>query len=442
MDLSDPKHPPYEAISYTWGPEPTSTSPALPITINGQEVLIRQNLHECLLRMRKPDEVRVLWNDFLCIDQDRLDEKGRQVAMIGDVFHDAERVRVWVGEHDGGSEMLFRGWPEERKIEERGALGLVLGFDRKVLRRSKLSREESKMRSDVWMQFFNRRYWGRTWIVQEVYQAKEIVVHCGEDEMDWDELIGNRFDGESFFDGISLRAMLNVPESDQLGSNVIGRIRELNANRRGSSGTPEGGFDDKGILFFTQHFQHSWCSVPHDKVYGFLSMEGPGYRNRPIAIDYNMSLPELLVSIYEKRNIQHDEQLQLSEWKKTLPEAHAVLASLRLNQKQRMEVLKIVASRATHAQDEIERQRWQNLYTQLEFAIDKLWRRDKSVSGTSDKNYGPDLKWDESEEHGSINDDANQMVASSAKIGYAGVKFGEGEYYIKLPTPFSRKRKE
>lgn len=85
------------------------------------------------------------------------------------------------------------------------------------------------------MRFFNRPYWGRTWIVREIYHAQQIVVHCGQDEMTWNELIADNFEGKNYFDGISLRAGLNVPECAQLEENVIRRIRQLNVNRRGVS---------------------------------------------------------------------------------------------------------------------------------------------------------------------------------------------------------------
>lgn len=81
--------------------------------------------------------------------------------MLGDVFRPAETVRVWVGEHEGGSEMLFRGWPQDGKADDTMATGLVKELDRVVLRRSKLSRAESKKRANVWMRFFNRRVLGQ-----------------------------------------------------------------------------------------------------------------------------------------------------------------------------------------------------------------------------------------------------------------------------------------
>ena len=97
-------NPTYEAISYAWASPLHQQS----ITINDTSVSIRKNLHSFLLRYRDPVLEKVLWVDALSISQTDLDEKARQVAMIGRVFKQAERVRVWVGEHADGSELLFR----------------------------------------------------------------------------------------------------------------------------------------------------------------------------------------------------------------------------------------------------------------------------------------------------------------------------------------------
>lgn len=88
---------PYEALSYTWGDPVFSeqiyvgvdpASPSMPIT---------QNLYNALQHLRKSDESRILWIDALCINQSNAEEKGHQVAHMGQVFSNAEVVTVWLG---------------------------------------------------------------------------------------------------------------------------------------------------------------------------------------------------------------------------------------------------------------------------------------------------------------------------------------------------------
>lgn len=88
---------PYEALSYTWGdpvfPEQIyvgvdPASPSMPIT---------QNLYNAVQHLRKSHESRILWIDALCINQSNVEEKGHQVAHMGQVFSNAEFVTVWLG---------------------------------------------------------------------------------------------------------------------------------------------------------------------------------------------------------------------------------------------------------------------------------------------------------------------------------------------------------
>jgi hypothetical protein len=371
VDLANRVHPPYEAISYTWGPEPTSASPAVPITVDGLEVLIRQNLHKALIRLRHPNHVTCFWNDFLCIAQDDLDEKAAQVAMIGVVFREAERVRIWIGEHEDGSEMLFRGWPEELKPKNEGRVaGLSRGFGRRGSSRGLPTMDQTK-RSHVWSRFFDRKYWGRTWIVQEVYQARKLIVHCGDDRMSWDSLIADRFQGDNYFDGIFLIPVTLGPGVAQLTLDTIRKISELNRNRRGRN-NGEDLFEGKHILYFTQQFYKTACTVADDKIYAFLSMEGPKYRKEPLNITYRTPLPELLVSIYETRVVRYEEQLDLGAWNRALPEADLIMESLGLDREQRSEVLRMIADQAKAASDENIRLRWMNVHRGFRWHIREL----------------------------------------------------------------------
>jgi hypothetical protein len=93
-------NPAYEALSYVWG-EPvfshfiqeTSTNTILNITTN---------LNQALQAIRHKDTARVLWIDAVCINQTDLKEKGHQVALMGQIYHDATRVVIWLGDSKDG----------------------------------------------------------------------------------------------------------------------------------------------------------------------------------------------------------------------------------------------------------------------------------------------------------------------------------------------------
>ena len=174
VDLED--RPAYECVSYTWGDAGEQEE----LLLNGFPVQIRRHLWEALRRMRLSIEPRVLWIDAICISQYDLDEKARQVQMIGKIVHHASRVLAWLGEHADGSEAILRGWPPEDIVTANANISqdsFPLSF--------------WTPRFEVWLAFCSRPWFSRTWIIQEVVVAKEVLVFCGEDVGHWTTLFEN-----------------------------------------------------------------------------------------------------------------------------------------------------------------------------------------------------------------------------------------------------------
>lgn len=84
---------PYEAISYVWG----SDTKDHVIFLSGKTHRITNNLSVSLHQCRLSDQSRALWADSICIDQDRLDEKGHQVYMMGRIYASSQRTLICLG---------------------------------------------------------------------------------------------------------------------------------------------------------------------------------------------------------------------------------------------------------------------------------------------------------------------------------------------------------
>lgn len=87
----------YEAISYVWGTDLRDHD----IVCDGKVLKITSNLHRALRRVRLPDTPRILWADSICINQDNLQEKSRQVILMGDIYGNAERVLICMSSSGG-----------------------------------------------------------------------------------------------------------------------------------------------------------------------------------------------------------------------------------------------------------------------------------------------------------------------------------------------------
>jgi hypothetical protein len=152
--------PKYEALPYTWGSEDSQNA----ILLDGKTFSVRDSLWEALIRLRMPNEERVLWIDAICINQDDISERNQQVRIMPHIYTRAKMVLVWLGSADGIEGMKKA---EEERIEK-----YIWG----------MIRDEFEEMSTV-------DYWNRVWIIQEIGKARRIRVHYGSTELDWDTFI-------------------------------------------------------------------------------------------------------------------------------------------------------------------------------------------------------------------------------------------------------------
>lgn len=104
VSLND--RPEYSALSYVWGQEDAIHE----ISLGGRPFWVRPNLFTALRRLRAHgvDNTIIIWVDALCINQSSVAERNSQVAMMGEIYSQSERVQVWLGESDLAHDI----WPE------------------------------------------------------------------------------------------------------------------------------------------------------------------------------------------------------------------------------------------------------------------------------------------------------------------------------------------
>jgi hypothetical protein len=102
--LGPQQHPPYEALSWSWGPFKVEDE----MMLNGKAVKTRQTLVVALKHLRYADRPRNLWVDAVCIDQGNIYEQGEQVRLMSLVYGSASRVLVWLGPGDIETDRAMR----------------------------------------------------------------------------------------------------------------------------------------------------------------------------------------------------------------------------------------------------------------------------------------------------------------------------------------------
>ncbi|RMZ74940.1 hypothetical protein DV737_g5605, partial [Chaetothyriales sp. CBS 132003] len=298
----------FDAVSYTWGDDRALHE----LTINGQSISIRKNLHDCLLQLRRNKQKRPLWVDAISISQTDLDEKARQVQMIGDIFSAAKVVLVWVGLHENGSKQLFEDIRDKSSMtgQLKGALGSWRTAGNKASPHS--GSDEWKLRA--WISFINRLYFSRLWIIQELALARKLVVHCGDSALDWHSLV----ETQAGLAGVRKRlttisdVRVKYRRGDaRYGDTGAGMLDVIIALRAYKQKDDEVGLDGdekpvREISMLSREFQFSECFDRRDRVYGLMSLEylpdrAPYHKLEALNVNYKIEVRALFVDVCWKR---------------------------------------------------------------------------------------------------------------------------------------------
>lgn len=95
--LSSDPLPKYETISYCWGDQSQRGS----ISIGDTLLDVPRSAEVVLRRMRLHDAPRMVWIDAVCINQNDIDERNQQVALMYKVYLNTVHNLIWLGDDDG-----------------------------------------------------------------------------------------------------------------------------------------------------------------------------------------------------------------------------------------------------------------------------------------------------------------------------------------------------
>jgi hypothetical protein len=195
------KTPHFEALSYTWG-SPTradenriESRSGRVIYLNEKRFTVTDNLFDTLHHFRDLGKDGYLWIDAICIDQGSIDERGEQVGLMGDIYSNADRVIVWLGEEDDGTRevvaLISAIVQAFKKVQEESAMTprtLLFNDPRLYVHTDPIIPPLDVRQWRLIMEFFTRTWFSRVWVLQEVTLAKEVDLFCGTVMPDYDIL--------------------------------------------------------------------------------------------------------------------------------------------------------------------------------------------------------------------------------------------------------------
>ncbi|KAL2068136.1 hypothetical protein VTL71DRAFT_16234 [Oculimacula yallundae] len=258
----------YEALSYQWG----SPLPARNITVDDCPFRMRDNLYLALLALRDEQFPRCLWVDALCINQQDDMERGKQVSIMSQIFRQATKVLVWLGEAADDSDLLF-----ELLAKVEGRLHLLdnlisiwgqAGVDITSLTRSRIQ--------SAFLAISRRPYWTRLWIIQEILSASSIDLLCGSKTLAW----------ASFSPGLeSIGNLKFSPDSNICASTPAYAIAAKHSYQNQSYAIQD--------LVDLCCRCDSQCEDVRDKIYGLVSIA----KDFDVVPDYTKTAKELCLDI-------------------------------------------------------------------------------------------------------------------------------------------------
>jgi hypothetical protein len=177
----------YEALSYVWGSDAVENE--VNIECDGSNLSIGPNLARALTRIRLESESRLLWVDAICINQKDDDERSRQVQCMGDIYANASRVLVWIGEsvRNEAAECfdlirktntllddLYLQYPDVEAIPPIQCQEII---------------DTNPADWDMVRRFMESPWFTRVWVLQEVGLARSATIYYGRATLEWSQLV-------------------------------------------------------------------------------------------------------------------------------------------------------------------------------------------------------------------------------------------------------------
>ncbi|KAN0099376.1 Heterokaryon incompatibility protein (HET) domain containing protein, partial [Hyaloscypha variabilis] len=257
----------YDAVSYVWG------TPVFPHSMYSRQqatyLKITPSVNSFLHQFRKKAGARLLWVDAICLDQKNDDEKSEQVPLMGEIYSQARKVRIWLGEGNENTNKAFKFLSLVAVMKRKnGTLSHALFMEAlfKIFASESVQALEGIL-CDPWF--------GRRWIIQEAVLGHSVIVHQGSHKISW----------ELFTEG--LIALLDVVSDLQLSD--VGRYSLISTNTMLSART-------RDILDCLWDFDKNVCSDERDRLfalYGFTPSSNTNDQGAPPAVEYNHSWPEV-----------------------------------------------------------------------------------------------------------------------------------------------------
>ncbi|KAK4168460.1 heterokaryon incompatibility protein-domain-containing protein [Cladorrhinum sp. PSN259] len=259
---------PWTALSYVWGPPSAHNCGIITLDPLYPPVPIGASLDSALRDLRDETRVRRVWADALCIDQQNIPERNKQVTMMGRIYSTANSTVIHLGSLTEEAKRVLSAVPSQYLD--------FLGVDQQC-RDDDRNRIVELAKRDI----LTRTWFRRVWIYQELILSKDAWVQCGNLRVRWTDLcrflvgpptwnsLGRK--GGGLDDGLKLLGNMNYARNNGILGSGSGTLLSLLEDRRGLGAT-----DPRDFVY-----AHLGLARDLDRVAEFIQ------------VDYNKSVAEV-----------------------------------------------------------------------------------------------------------------------------------------------------
>ncbi|KAN0104774.1 HET domain containing protein [Hyaloscypha variabilis] len=267
----------YEALSYVWGDVRDSVA----ILVDGRTVSVTKSLETALRHLRYRDKPRTLWVDYVCINQEDIPERSKQVARMGLIYGQASSVLIWLGlatVNSGVGMEILRYFATEKRPQ---SCPVWQTYPQSLVHQGL---------QDV----MTRPWFERMWVVQEVGCSNHAIFVCGRDCVQWQST--NHIAVRCFIRMIKYAEIL--PQWTQLGLDTVNMrplLEMLDFQDANQFSKPWGSCDRAApdLLDLAYNLRYKKCSDPRDKIFGIWGMVDHLGHLEDFKLDYSMTVTQV-----------------------------------------------------------------------------------------------------------------------------------------------------
>ncbi|TGO83344.1 hypothetical protein BPOR_0661g00070 [Botrytis porri] len=264
------ERPKYNAVSYTWGNEADQQ----PIVIDDRYFLVTKNLYKALICLQQQNVTEsVLWIDAICINQDDIAERNRQLTIMPYIYERAKLVVVWLRNDELISPPI---WSDPEKISPFEFSGHTQQY------------RDQRSLFNYLMVICSNEYWERLWIVQEIGKARKLIISFGQELIDWQRFVETITLDWPYPAWITQEVMEESALSQTVPWNLYYQLRNKY----------DGGHKLQNLM---ANHRQALCKEPRDKVYELIGLATDCYAGFPM--DYRKPLYEVWKDTVLFRNL-------------------------------------------------------------------------------------------------------------------------------------------